>query len=88
MNMMRLTYVFLAFALLGIGCSTAPAQPDEPQVNLSGYPPPFRDGYADGCDSARRVVGTTRDETRFESDSMYAAGWRDGFDICSNRKYE
>ena len=89
MSMMRrLSYVALAIALLGTGCSTAPTQPDEPQVNLSGYPPPFRDGYADGCDSARRVVGTTRDEVRFESDSMYAAGWRDGFDICSNKKYE
>lgn len=71
-----------------IGCSTAPNQSDKSQVNLSGYPPAFRDGYADGCDSARRAIGTTRDDSRFQTDSMYAAGWRDGFDICSEKKYD
>jgi len=77
-----------AVALLVIGCSTSPTQTDKSQVNLAGYPPSFRDGYKDGCDSSRRAAGTTRDETRFEDDAMYAAGWRDGFDICSEKKYE
>ena len=58
------------------------------EARLAGYPPAFQDGYADGCDSARRAIGKTRDDDRFEKDAMYATGWRDGFDICSEKKYE
>jgi hypothetical protein len=58
--------------------------PAAPGVNLSGYPPGFRVGYADGCNS---VDGTRkRDEARFKSDTDYAQGWRDGNDICKRRK--
>ncbi len=58
----------------------------EPDVNLAGYPAPFRAGYIDGCNSARRAAGTVRDSGRFKSDQAYAAGWRDGFDICNRQK--
>lgn len=87
--MTRLKYFSLLVAALPvIGCSTAQEQSDKSQVNLAGYPPAFREGYADGCDSARRVIGKTRDDDRFQNDSMYAAGWRDGFDICADKKYD
>ncbi|MEO8164835.1 MAG: hypothetical protein ABI619_05505 [Betaproteobacteria bacterium] len=55
-------------------------------VNLAGYPPEFRAGYADGCESSKRSSGRTRDDERFKRDAQYASGWRDGFDICSKRK--
>ena len=61
---------------------------DEPQVNLAGYPPPFREGYLDGCNSARQNTQSIRDNERYKSDSMYAAGWRDGYDICSNKQHD
>ena len=87
--MTRVQYIaVLLLAIFVNACTTAPAQTDQSEVNLSGYPPAFRDGYPDGCETARRALGTTRDDSRFESDSMYAAGWRDGFDICSGKKYE
>ena len=60
---------------------------DKPQVNLAGYPPPFREGYLDGCNSARQNTQSIKDSERYESDSMYAAGWRDGYDICSNKQH-
>jgi hypothetical protein len=65
----------------------APSNPPKPagaSVNLSGFPPEFRQGYADGCSSVqgKRV----RDEKRFSGEPQYAAGWRDGFDICSKKK--
>ena len=87
--MTSLKYACLfAAALPIVGCSTPQNQTDKSQVNLAGYPPAFQDGYADGCDSARRAIGKTRDDDRFEKDAMYATGWRDGFDICSEKKYE
>lgn len=70
--------VLLAVAF---GCSTPKK---EPNVNLAGYPPEFRAGYLDGCDSARRNA-MKKDEKRFKSDPQYGAGWRDGYDICSKQ---
>jgi hemolysin activation/secretion protein len=55
-----------------------------PTVNLSGYPPEFRQGYADGCASVN--AARKRDEARFKKDTQYAQGWRDGYDICQRRK--
>lgn len=67
--------------LAAVGC-TAP-KPAPPAVNLSGFPPAFRDGYADGCAS---VGGRQRqDAKRFKEDRQYAAGWRDGLDTCQRR---
>lgn len=54
-------------------------------MNLSGYPPEFRAGYMDGCESGKRAGARVRDEGRFKRDPQYASGWRDGFDICSKR---
>ena len=92
---MKLKYILVSTVVaLMVGCATpepkTPPQPavDEPQVNLAGYPPAFRDGYLDGCNTARRNSGKIQDEVRYKKDSMYAAGWRDGFDICSEKKYD
>ncbi len=91
---MKLKHLLSASAaILLVGCSVTP-QPrvekeiESPQVNLAGYPPPFREGYLDGCNSARQKTSTIKDEERYKNDSMYAAGWRDGFDICSGKQYE
>jgi len=56
-----------------------------PAVNLAGFPPAFRDGYAAGCDSAKRGDAARRDEHRIAQDRQYAAGWRDGFDMCKKK---
>jgi len=79
--------LLLATACLA-ACSAPPLSsptvtPARPNVNLSGYPPEFRQGYADGCNSvSARMV---RDEMRMKGDIQYAAGWRDGNDICKKR---
>lgn len=86
-----------AAVLLGIvlgGCSATgpfsspsaspgPSSPPRANVNLSGYPLEFKQGYADGCASAGGR--TVRNETRMKGDSQYALGWRDGHDICKRR---
>jgi hypothetical protein len=49
-------------------------------MNLSGFPLPYRQGYADGCASA---TGPERkDATRFSSDMNYRTGWTDGRGLC------
>lgn len=81
-KLMKKAFLLLSLALL---CACA-GQKKEPNVNLGGYPPEFRAGYVDGCESAKRTVGQKKDEQRFKSNPQYATGWRDGFDICSKQK--
>jgi hypothetical protein len=71
------------FVLLTAGCASQSAQ--QPSVNLAGYPPEFKQGYADGCASAPALAARKRDEPRFKSDANYAQGWRDGYDICRKK---
>ena len=72
-----------------------PAAPQKPQapptvstnpasnVNLQGFPLPYRQGYADGCASIGSVEH--KDAARFKSDGPYRTGWTDGFALCKKR---
>ena len=66
-------------------CACVPQKKDA-NVNLAGYPPAFRAGYVDGCESSKRTTRHARDEDRFKHDPQYASGWQDGFDICGRAK--
>jgi hypothetical protein len=58
-------------------------EPPPPNVNLSGFPLPYRQGYADGCASA---AGTERkDAARFTNDGNYRTGWQDGLALCRKK---
>ena len=60
------------------------AEPPPPPVNLSGFPLPYRQGYADGCAS---VAGPERkDAARFSTDGNYRTGWQDGQWQCKKKK--
>ena len=89
--------IFAVF--LAAGCATVPqqpptppvapplprtAEPPPPPVNLSGFPLPYRQGFADGCASAG---GTERkDAVRYPTDGNYRTGWQDGLAQCRKRK--
>jgi hypothetical protein len=61
----------------------ANAEPPPPAVNLSGFPLPYRQGYADGCASA---TGPERkDAVRFGADGNYRTGWTDGLALCRKK---
>jgi hypothetical protein len=63
--------------------ATSTAEPPPPNVNLSGFPLPYRQGYADGCAS---VTGAERKDTlRFAADGNYRTGWQDGLAICRKK---
>lgn len=80
---MRNLLALAVLALLNAGCAGQHAHPA--QANLAGFPPAYKQGYADGCNSARAAFGSTKNAKRFKSDHQYAQGWRDGADICGKR---
>ncbi len=59
------------------------AEPPPPPVNLSGFPLPYRQGYADGCASA--TGPQRRDAQRYGQDANYRTGWLDGASLCKKR---
>jgi hypothetical protein len=58
-------------------------EPPPPAVNLSGFPLPYRQGYADGCASA--TGAERKDATRFVADGNYRTGWQDGIALCRRK---
>jgi hypothetical protein len=58
----------------------------KPTYNLAGYPPAVRDGYIDGCESAKKSEWGRKDAKRFASDPQYSMGWNDGFGICGAKR--
>jgi len=61
----------------------ANVEPPPPSVNLSGFPLPYRQGYADGCASAGG--GERKDAARFAADGNYRTGWQDGRALCAKK---
>ena len=49
-------------------------------LNLSGFPAPYQDGYVAGCEGRRR------DDSRYKGDANYKMGWDDGSSICASRR--
>ena len=91
-------HLLLALALFAAGCGTFPDRAESPAqaahrrteaprpaYNLAGYPPAARDGYIDGCESAKRSEYGHKDAQRMAGDPQYATGWNDGYSICSRR---
>ena len=97
--MSRLAWCAVAALVLVGGCATEPpapsprsapaplpsnAEPPPPPVNLSGFPLPYRQGFADGCASA--TSAERKDGTRWSADGNYRTGWQDGLAQCRRRK--
>ena len=61
------------------------AQAPRPTYNLTGYPPAVRDGYIDGCETAKRSTYGRKDAKRMADDAQYAMGWNDGYSICGKK---
>ncbi len=60
-------------------------QASRPTYNLAGYPPAVREGYIDGCESAKGTQYGRKDTRRFADDAQYQMGWNDGFGICGKK---
>lgn len=67
--------------------SAAPLPPSaRPTYNLTGYSPAFKDGYIDGCETAKKSSYGVKNERRFSSDNQYRMGWNDGFSLCRSKQ--
>ena len=62
--------------------SDSTPQSIRPTYNLAGYPAAFKDGYIDGCETAKKSKYSSKDELRFTEDNQYRNGWKDGYNIC------
>ncbi len=58
------------------------AHAPSPAYNLAGYPPAAREGYIDGCESAKGSEYARKDARRMAADAQYATGWNDGYSLC------
>jgi hypothetical protein len=70
----------LLLAAAGLAGCAAP-EPAAPRVNLGGYSDAFKQGYAEGCESAGGA-GRRRNESRYQTEADYMMGWNDGFSAC------
>ena len=61
------------------------AKASRPTYNLTGYPPAVREGYIDGCESAKSSPYARKDTKRMSEDPQYSMGWNDGFSICKKK---
>ena len=57
-----------------------------PTYNLTGYPAAVREGYVDGCESAKGSEFARKDARRMAADARYSMGWNDGYGICGAKK--
>jgi hypothetical protein len=94
--MMRSISAVLLIATLAACASTGPtAQPQRPPgplpasarpvYNLTGYSPAFKDGYIDGCETAKKSAYGAKDARRISTDTQYRLGWNDGFSLCRQK---
>lgn len=74
----------LALIALISACASQTASPPA-RVNLSGFPPAFKQGYDDGCVSSGTRSGARRDEGRYQTEADYMMGWNDGYSACRRR---
>lgn len=56
-----------------------------PTYNLTGYPAATKEGYIDGCETAKKTRYGQKDKARYASDGQYQMGWNDGFDLCQRK---
>jgi len=97
-NDLRRAWPLAFAGLIAAGCASAPPVSERPETpaqaaerrakapaptyNLAGYPPAMREGYIDGCESAKGTPLGRKDAKRFAGDAQYAMGWNDGYAIC------
>jgi hypothetical protein len=66
--------------------SSGPPPPSaRPVYNLTGYSPAFKDGYIDGCETAKKSAYGAKDARRISADTQYRLGWNDGFSLCRRK---
>ena len=86
----RIAVLLLLSAVLG-GCTSESLRvgADDPahvtnSINLSGFPPEYKRGFAAGCENAKDA--SSRSAQHPKGDASFVQGWQDGVDYCRPRK--
>ncbi len=86
----RIAGLLLLSAVLG-GCASESLRvgADDPahvtnSINLSGFPPEYKRGFAAGCENAKNASGRSAQHPK--GDASFVQGWQDGVDYCRPRK--
>jgi hypothetical protein len=89
-DIVRIAALLLLSTLIG-GCAPPSLRPgaDDPahvtdSINLSGFPPEYKRGFAAGCENAKDA--SARPSQRPKGDASFVQGWEDGADYCRSRK--
>jgi hypothetical protein len=91
MHLIAAVFLIMTFAgCTATGQSERPSGPmpatTRPVYNLTGYSPAFKDGYIDGCETAKKTRFGLKNTSRFSADTQYRLGWNDGFSICRGKQ--
>jgi hypothetical protein len=83
--------VLLLLSAVLVGCASQSLRvgADDPahvtdSINLSGFPPEYKRGFAAGCENAKDAPGRTA--PRPKGEASFVQGWQDGVDYCRSRK--
>ena len=89
-SMFLIIVIFMTSMVSGCAMTGYPSGPlppsTRPNYNLTGYPPAFKEGYTDGCETAKRTSYGRKDEHRYATDQQYRAGWDDSFSLCRGKR--
>jgi hypothetical protein len=86
----RIAALWLLFAgMAGCASPALRVSADDPahvtnSINLSGFPPEYKRGFAAGCQNAKDA--SNRSAQRPKGDASFVQGWQDGLDYCRPRK--
>jgi hypothetical protein len=81
---MLIRTVFVIALLAGLyGCESY-----HDQLITKGYPPPYADGYHDGCLTGKQAINGIgvfhKDVPRYTKEQYYSTGWEDGYRQCAS----
>ncbi len=68
---LRILFYAISATVL-VACAQPTPQKVTANVNLSGFPPEYKTGYADGCASIKG--NEVKDAVRFKKDALYKTG--------------
>lgn len=79
--------LILLAALTLSACKSVPMSQMQADRLGDGYPPEYKEGFINGCDSGYSAAGNiyikpVKDVTRYIEDAKYKTGWDDGFSHC------
>ncbi len=89
-SILLIIVIFMTSMVTGCSMTGYPSGPlppsTRPNYNLTGYPLAFKEGYTDGCETAKGTFYGRKDKHRYATDQQYRAGWDDSLSLCRGKR--